>query len=236
MRQFFILTTLCFAFKTAISMHVTYNQLQNAMNSFNADRFSGFNDYAYLPNATPDVLNYLNAQAALLRDVNKPSIERESSIRLEPDGNCDNPVDILNDFFEYEPCGKARPLHTLDLSNCNNLTMEHLNMMCDNPFFYRLKNITIPNHFADSRENILRIINLILKSEVGSIRGLPQLSAKYRVPSSVIELTFAAPAPGDFNKEYNRFDFTINYERPDGQPCSFCPSKRSIKFVKVNFQ
>jgi hypothetical protein len=218
------------------AVELTYGELGQAMSGFNMNRFQGFDQFANIQGATSEVIDLLNGYAASSREKNRPRIERTTSVMPHNGGGIDD--NVLNQFVNYQ-YNYTRCMHTLDFSGCgDNLTFLRLQTLCANPFFYGLQKIIIPHHLLDQAEEI---IELVLDSRVGSVRGLPQISVQHDIPITVVELTFIGNQPNDdqgnqFNCRREKFDFTINYERPDGQPSSYRSSRRSLKVVKIDFE
>lgn len=75
-------------------------------------------------------------------------------------------------------------LHTLDLSNQKNVTDVHIKRLSENPAFKRIINLDL----SGTRVTSSSIMDL-LGSNMGTIRDLPQLSARFGLPSSTIYLT-----------------------------------------------
>jgi hypothetical protein len=165
------------------------------------------------------------------RQSNKPPIEKATSIM--PTG-CEFQASNkeLNELFSYRPVFKARPLHTLNFSGCKNLTDEHIVMMCSNPFFYRLKNINL-----EGTSVTYQGLQSILDSKIGSIRGLPSMSADSNYFTTVINVTIESDKiSAEKTKIYKKFGFTIHYESPDGSPSHFDSSKGALKEIKLTIK
>jgi hypothetical protein len=205
-----------------VSVTVTDRQIEGTMDTFGVDRFNN------LPNMPLDVARILMPYMQKSQFDHRPRIEKANTI--EPSNNCfqaDN--DLLERLFNYKPKYDVPYLDTLDLSGCENLTNEHIGMMCENSFFYRLKKIVLLN--TNVTENGL---GTIFHSKIGSVRGIPQVSSRFGKQSTTLDVIISSDKVKKETKtEYRKDKFRITYQTYDQEPSIYTPCDNGIKIFNL---
>jgi hypothetical protein len=222
-----LIITMFFTNNLFATYDVTNMNLGKSMNKFGVTRFD--DRLLNHPGMTGNVGEMMRGYIIKSQFNHRPRIEKASSIG--PSGNNFNVTDeLLKELFEYEPCFTIRPLHTLNLSGCENLTDDHIKSMCKNPFFYRLKNINLEG------TGVTHIgLQYILESLIGSIREIPQESATYGMPITVVNvaITSRQDPPVKSEKVFSKRNITITYEKLDGSESSFRPASGALKELRL---
>jgi hypothetical protein len=201
--------------------------LERSMENFNGRRLADWMNRSDLPHG---MLDSLSPYIDKLEYKNRPLMDRATVIKPSFHGDFRASQDLLYRFFNYKPLSaNINPLHTLILSGCAELNDDHIEAMCCNPFFYRLKNINL------SRTGVTyRGLQSILQSKIGSIRGMPQISTKLSNNVSIVNIVITSDrVDQEISKTYRKFNFRIDYTCPGTGENRFHSSKQAVKELKL---
>lgn len=124
-------------------------------------------------------------------------------------------------------------VHTLDLSNQENLTDQHIFALAQNPAFSRLSQIYLSNsqHIGDQA-----IAALLNSPYIGRIRELPQESARYGCPSTTVyvRVNGTAVTQGLRQTRLEKRPFSIVY-RPSNPQRYYSPVQNAVKIIELSY-
>ena len=127
-------------------------------------------------------------------------------------------------------------LKKLDLSRQNNLTDLNIIELCKNENSFKQ---LVAIDLSDCTKITVESLKAILDSPyVGSVRNLPQISARYGCPASEIKLIIGGKTSikrEEKRKKYVLRPFAIEYKLPNDRESSFAPVKNGIKIINVKY-
>jgi hypothetical protein len=135
-------------------------------------------------------------------------------------------------------------LHTLDLSEQENISDEVIRQLSENETFKRIINLDLSNTPVTNVS-----IKHLIAGNIGSIRDLPQISSKFDVPAITIYLTAlytniqSEKFSKDFEKDffgggncftfYSKEEFHVDYINPITDEKTSDPVDNAMKMIEV---
>lgn len=126
-------------------------------------------------------------------------------------------------------------IHTISLVK-QDLDDNFIERLCRNKSLNRLVNLDV----SENEKITNKSLRLILNSDLGSVRDLPQISGRFGIPSSTIYVTAkktsVRPETSDKHEIcLHRFNFSVFYIHPVTEEETDSPADYAVKFVECNF-